>query len=107
MCIYFTAETSPSSLVLHHAAKTATCTSLAVELCQFTSNKMSPAMSQGAAMIPKSTTPTAAKVTRVSKIPSTCNLKRLLKCQSELYEQILHQQKLTIDSLLYYDLFHN
>ncbi|WAR11378.1 hypothetical protein MAR_025558, partial [Mya arenaria] len=53
-----------------------------LQLCQFTSNIVFPAMSQGAAMIPKSTTPTAAKVTRVSKIPSTSNLKRLLKCQS-------------------------
>ncbi|WAR23799.1 hypothetical protein MAR_037468 [Mya arenaria] len=52
-----------------------------LQLCQFTSNIVFPAMSQGAAMIPKSTTPTAAKVTRVSKIPSTSNLKRLLKCQ--------------------------
>ncbi|XP_052816443.1 uncharacterized protein LOC128243018 [Mya arenaria] len=77
-----------------------------LQLCQFTSNIVFPAMSQGAAMIPKSTTPTAAKVTRVSKIPSTSNLKRLLKCQSVLYEQILHQQKLTIDCLLYYNLFH-
>ncbi|WAR12687.1 hypothetical protein MAR_026867 [Mya arenaria] len=53
-----------------------------LQLCQFTSNIVFPAMSQGAAMIPKSTTPTAAKVTRVSKIPSTSNLKKLLKCQN-------------------------
>ncbi|WAR12964.1 hypothetical protein MAR_027144 [Mya arenaria] len=47
------------------------------------------------------TTPTDNRDERFSEIPSTSNLERLLQHQNELLEQILHQQKMKNDILLY------
>ncbi|WAR13012.1 hypothetical protein MAR_027192 [Mya arenaria] len=49
----------------------------------------------------QSTTPTDNRDERFSEIPSTSNLERLLQHQNELLEQILHQQKMKNDILLY------
>ncbi|WAR30313.1 hypothetical protein MAR_032855 [Mya arenaria] len=58
---------------------------------------ISPEMPLGAAMMPKRTTPTDNKS---DKIFRDSIYKQLFKCQNELLKQILHQQKLTIDSPL-------